>query len=584
MASCLTSLRSRSSPVTRLSRLLSLRDRTHLHSYTPLSIPIPIPIPILARNQSSTIKMADPDPDRTYESALRHLDSIQSNRHVTSLFSTPPPSTSSSNPPAQDLNAQAIPEMLSWLSRAGLTQASLASSRLRCIHVAGTKGKGSVCAYLTSILLSEPAAAAGRVGTYTSPHLVSVRERIQLDGRPISRPLFAQYFFEVWDAFTASARALSTSSSAPLDQQPQISEEELQGPATKPFYFRFLTILALHAFLREGVRSAVVECGIGGEYDSTNILPAESVTASVVTRLGVDHVGMLGATVPEIAWHKAGVCKPGRKCFALRAEGEDAEDTMRVLRDRAAEKKAVLVEVDAEGSGWQSVRSETGSLEGDFQRGNQALALLAAAEHLRVLEANPDKTWPGADSESLEALSARFATGLRSARLRGRCETLRDGSITWFIDGAHTSESLAETAAWFARKYEELPNAPKPVLLFNQQERDVAKLLGSLQEGIEKRLVLGSSAFSYAVFTRNDLRPGAAGESERDLSVQRTAAEAMERRTRLKNTIVTDNVSEAVERIRAIQRDEGVEVVVLATGSLHLVGALLRTLEPDGEL
>ncbi|XXH05471.1 GTP-binding protein of the rab/ypt [Hypoxylon texense] len=556
--------------------------------------------------------------DRTYESALRHLDSIQSNRHVTSLFTAPPPSSSSSSssstkPTAQDLNAQAIPEMLQWLSRAGLTQADLAS-RLRCVHVAGTKGKGSVCAYLTSILLTPPASPlAGRVGTYTSPHLVSVRERIQLDGRPISRSLFAKYFFEVWDALTASARAeaaaassSSSSSSSSLSsgqkQQP-ISEEELQGPATKPFYFRFLTILALHAFLREGVRSAVVECGIGGEYDSTNVLPASAVTASVVTRLGIDHVGMLGASLPEIAWHKAGVCKPGRKCFTLRVssggskEGEEkGDETMRVLRRRAAARNAVLVEVDdAELERWEreprATATATGtavdSLDGDFQKSNQALALLAAAEHLRVLEeerANPGDgaQLPGTHSEPLQVLESRFAEGLRSARLRGRCETLRDGDVTWFIDGAHTAESLEETAGWFAQKYKDLPKSPKLVLLFNQQERDVAKLLKGLHEGIEKRL--GSVNFSYAVFTRNDLLPAAAGEPGRDLTVQRTAADVMEKEAHDVKAIVTDNVGDAVQKIKAIQRDEGTEVAVLATGSLHLVGALLRTLEPDGEL
>lgn len=523
--------------------------------------------------------------DRTYESALRHLDSIQSNRHVTSLFTAPPPSSSSSKPTAQDLNAQAIPEMLQWLSRAGLTPASLAAAGLRCVHVAGTKGKGSVCAYVTSILLSPPAAsAAGRVGTYTSPHLVTVRERIQLDGRPISRPLFARYFFEVWDALTASARAEAAASGQ------RIPEEELRGPASKPFYFRFLTILAFHAFLREGVRSAVVECGIGGEYDSTNVLPADAVTAAVVTRLGIDHVGMLGATLPEIAWHKAGVCKAGRKCFTLRAEGEDGDETMRVLRQRAAEKNALLVEVDsAELEGWDRERVTAGSLDGDFQKSNQALALLAASEHLRVLAeeaaaANPASPHLRANEEPplLQVLGTRFASGLRSARLRGRCETLRDGDVTWFVDGAHTAESLAETAGWFAQKYEGLPSNPKLVLLFNQQERDVAKLLRGLHEGIEKRL--GRVTFSCAVFTRNELLPAAVGEPERDLSVQRTAADVMEKGAHGVKTIVTDNVGDAVEKIKAIQRDEGVEVVVLATGSLHLVGALLRTLEPDGEL
>ncbi|KAI1404880.1 FolC bifunctional protein [Hypoxylon fuscum] len=524
---------------------------------------------------------------RTYESALAHLDSIQSNRHVTSLFSAPPSSSSSSpssNPTAADLNAQAIPEMLAWLERAGLTQTALAQN-LRCVHVAGTKGKGSVCAYVTAILLTQPS-TAGRVGTYTSPHLVSVRERIQLDGRPISRALFARYFFEVWDALTSSARAAATLSGQP------VSDAELAGPATKPFYFRFLTILALHAFLREGVRSAVVECGIGAEHDSTNVLPAAAVTAAVVAQLGVDHVGMLGAARPRIAWHKAGVMKPARACFTRKltdASAEDGEATMQVLRRRAADKDARLVEVDdAEVERWGGAHVEGGGLEGGFQKYNQALALRAAAEHLRVLAGDAQ----AAGEERLDVLAERFASGLRTARLRGRCETREDGAVTWLVDGAHTAESLEEVARWFAAKRKSLPSPNSNstsktqfVLLFNQQERDVAKLLHSLHAGIARELGAGDAFFHSAIFTRNDVYGRRAGEPERDLSVQRAAADAMQTLSPRTESIVVDNVSEAVERIQAMPHGDGTaRVVVLATGSLHLVGALLRTLEPDGEL
>ncbi|KAI0837639.1 FolC bifunctional protein [Hypoxylon sp. FL0890] len=520
---------------------------------------------------------------RTYESALRHLDSIQSNRAITSLFSPPPPTTtpsSSGKPIAQDLNAQAIPEMLAWAQRAGITQNDLA--RLKCIHVAGTKGKGSVCAYLTSIL-TQPnvASVAGRVGTYTSPHLVSVRERIQLDGRPIDRELFARYFFEVWDALTASARAEAKRSGK------EVSEEELEGPATKPFYFRFLTIVAFHAFLREGVKGAVVECGIGGEYDSTNILPPEAVTAAVISQLGIDHVGMLGDTLPKIAWNKAGVMKPGRKCFTrkLEAGDGDGEETMRVLRQRAEEKGASLVEIeDKEVEEWGGVRgTEVGSLEGEFQKYNQALALRAASEHLRVLSGKPD-TQP--EAERLATLGERFSDGLRSARLRGRCETREDGDFTWFIDGAHTAESLEEVAKWFAVKRKALPADEKVVLLFNQQERDVAKLLGGLLEGIKRvpGVPQQTEIFDYAIFTRNDLQRRTADEPERDLSVQQAAADAMRNLCPQTKTNVVDNVAEAVEKVKSTLHNDGAKVAVLATGSLHLVGALLRTLEPDAEL
>ncbi|RYP28619.1 hypothetical protein DL766_005772 [Monosporascus sp. MC13-8B] len=529
--------------------------------------------------------------ERTYEAALARLSSLQSNLAATSLFSkprpAPPPSSSSSaasRPSTQDLNALAIPEMLAWLQRANITPRDLV--KLKCIHVAGTKGKGSVCAFLTAILTHPTVRPrAGRVGTYTSPHLVSVRERIQLDGEPISRELFARYFFEVWDAFTASARAeLASSSSSPL------SEEELQGPATKPFYFRFLTILALHAFLREGVASAVVECGIGGEYDATNVLPAEAVTAAVVAQLGIDHVGMLGGTAPEIAWHKAGVCKEGRRCFTRSLEGGDGEEVMRVLRRRAAEKGAELVEVDdAAVLRWGGVRSaEAGSLEGEFQKFNQALAVGAALEHLRVLENSSEPLSPTADSW-LRDLPPGFAEGLQSARLKGRCETHVQDDVTWLIDGAHTAESLEEVARWFASKRKMLAIS-RWVLVFNQQERDAAKMLHGLVQSIN-RFSAGKpkSVFSHAIFTRNDLQRRGDGEPEPDLSVQRAAAEAMRAVSRETETeiSVVDNVGEAVDRVRTLDeaaRQDGGRVGVLATGSLHLVGALFRVLEPESEL
>ncbi|RYP76593.1 hypothetical protein DL771_001662 [Monosporascus sp. 5C6A] len=526
--------------------------------------------------------------ERTYEEALARLSSLQSNLAVTSLFTEPSPaptpsssSSAASKPSTKDLNALAIPEMLTWLRRANVTPRDIAG--LKCIHVAGTKGKGSVCAFLTAIL-THPAVRprAGRVGTYTSPHLVSVRERIQLEGEPISRELFARYFFEVWDAFTASARAELASSSLSLP------EEDLQGPATKPFYFRFLTILALHAFLREGVTSAVIECGIGGEYDATNVLPAEAVTAAVVAQLGIDHVGMLGGTVPEIAWHKAGVCKDGRRCFTRRLEGGDGEEIMRVLRRRAVEKGAKLVEVDdAAVLRWGGVRSAgAGSLEGQFQKFNQALAVGAALEHLRVLENSSEPLGPTADSW-LRDLPPGFAEGLQSARLRGRCETHVQGDITWLIDGAHTAESLQEVARWFVSKQDMLAIS-QWVLVFNQQERDAAKMLHNLVQSVNRFTGWGSkNVFSHAIFTRNDLQRRKDGAPELDLSVQRATADAMRAVSPDTEISVADSVGETVERVTALDevaRQSGGQLGVLATGSFHLVGALLRTLEPHAEL
>ncbi|KAK8072533.1 Mur ligase [Apiospora saccharicola] len=537
---------------------------------------------------------------RTYESALSLLSTLQSNKAVTSLFSVPllPPSPAQNDGKPQDLNALAIPEMLAWLSRAGLSQRDL--TKLQCIHVAGTKGKGSVCAFLTSILVHSN---AGKVGTYTSPHLVSVRERIMIDGQPLAPDLFARYFFEVWDAFTEAARAElgrktgdwhssqdPAAKTARAEENDRLREAELQGPATKPFYFRFLTILAFHAFLCEGVRSAVIECGIGGEYDSTNVLPAEAVTAGVVTQLGIDHVGMLGGTLPEIAWHKIGVAKTGRRCFTRRLAGDEA--TMEVLRQRAAERGAELVDVPDEAvEAWGGVRAdaEVGGLEGDFQKYNQALAVSAAREHLRGFagseQVKDDKSTAVVDFSSIPE---GFAEALRQARLRGRCETRQEGNITWLIDGAHTAESLREVARWFASKRSTAANT-RHVLLFNQQERDAAKLLEGLYSGIQQNAPSPDTKaiFDKAVFTRNELQPRAGDEAQRDMSVQNAGAQVLSQLSPDSQTVVCDNVANAVSEVRNSEKAQGnktEKTIVLVTGSLHLVGALLRVLEPDAPL
>ncbi len=203
-----------------------------------------------------------------------------------------------------------------------------------------------------------------------SPHVASVRERIMLGGQPIAKELFAHYVFDTWNRLSATARR---ERGGAVDAEPAGSYD---GPATKPFYFRFLTLVAFHVFLSEAVRSAVVECGIGGEYDATNVLPPEAVTAAAVTRLGVDHVAMLGGTVEEIAWHKAGVFKRGVPAFTVRIPGQDG--AIRVLRERAVEKEAAgLVEISTENvEQWEGVPGAR--LGGAFQKYNMALAVAAA--------------------------------------------------------------------------------------------------------------------------------------------------------------------------------------------------------------
>ncbi|KAL7943134.1 Mur ligase [Trichoderma barbatum] len=475
---------------------------------------------------------------RDYKEALEKLALLQSNRIVTSLFEAPEKKT------PQDLNAAAIPEMLAWLRRAGYTPQDLA--RMRHIHVAGTKGKGSVCAYATAML-----AKYRTVGTYTSPHLVNVRERIAINGVPVERDVFTAAFFEIWDRLTEAA------------VKEGMSAVEAEGTASKPFYFRFLTILAWHIFLKQGVRDVVIECGIGGEYDSTNVLPAEAVSAAVVSQLGIDHVAMLGDTVEKITWHKAGILKPGVKGFTMKLR--DQPGVMEVLRKRAAEKNAELVEVeDDDVERWGGV---SGILKGDFQKRNQALAVMAVREHLGMRQDKP-----------LEDIPQKMIEGLQEAKLRGRCEVVHDGSAEWLLDGAHTKDSLEEVAKWSVKTH---LDADEPlVLIFNQQERNITQLLEDFV-GAVRREAGREEVFRYAIFTRNELTKPADGEV-RDVLVQEQAAEKMHSLVPGCDIKVFDSTPDAVAEARRLAQGQNGSKgkKILVTGSLHLVGSILQVLEP----
>jgi dihydrofolate synthase/folylpolyglutamate synthase len=243
----------------------------------------------------------------------------------------------------------------------------------RVIHVAGTNGKGSVCAMIESI-----ARASGRrTGLFTSPHLVTFRERIRVNGAMISE-----------EAVADGLNAL----------QNLIKKEE-----TPPTFFEITTVLALKHFSNEKVDVVVLETGMGGRLDSTNAVQS---AASVITSIGLDHQKWLGQTVREIAFEKAGIIKQGTPVISAPQPPEAGE----VIRARATDCAASLEYVQ------EPYELSPVALRGAHQKQNAALALAA----IRAAGIDVDQ--------------ASIARGLASVEWPARFQRWDEHTI---IDGAH---------------------------------------------------------------------------------------------------------------------------------------------------
>ncbi|KFP09114.1 hypothetical protein Z169_03820, partial [Egretta garzetta] len=314
----------------------------------------------------------------------------------------------------------------------------------------------------------------------SSPHLVQVRERIRINGQPISKELFSKYFWLVYNRL-----------------------EETKDPAcaSMPAYFRFLTIMAFHVFLQEKVDLAVVEVGIGGAYDCTNIIRAPVVCG--VSSLGIDHTSILGDTMEKIAWQKGGIFKPGVPAFTV----AQPERPLGGRRDRAQERECPLYlcpELDAFEGGQRVL--ELG-LAGTHQRSNAALALqlvsagcpsLSGLGELKEVSSGAKLVGRPVPLAPTFQPTDAMIQGLRDTEWLGRTQVLPHGPVTWYLDGAHTTSSIQACVRWFhqAALKQDKPHdgSEVRVLLFNATgDRDMAALL---------KLLLPCH-FDYAVFCPN---------------------------------------------------------------------------------
>jgi dihydrofolate synthase / folylpolyglutamate synthase len=275
--------------------------------------------------------------------------------------------------------------------------------RYPALHVAGTNGKGSTCAFASSALH----AAGHRVGLYTSPHLVRVNERIRVDGVEISDECFGQRILEV------------------LERHPEA--------ATSLTYFEFGTVVAFWHFAREAVDVAVVEVGLGGRLDATR---ACQPLVTTITPVSFDHMEYLGHTLDAIAGEKAGILKPGVPLVLSRQEPEALAAIERIAGPLGVpmlrEGRDFGLVSDPErglvytGPGL-SLEGLTLGLRGEHQRQNAAVAL-ASLERLSA-------RGPRVPREALRA-------GVAGARWPGRLEEL-GGAPPLLLDGAHNPAGVA---------------------------------------------------------------------------------------------------------------------------------------------
>lgn len=409
-----------------------------------------------------------------YQDAVRTLNTLQTNAGYLEQVKR------QRGDPQTQLEAMKL-----YLARSGLQVEDL--DQLNIIHVTGTKGKGSTCAFTERILRSYGL----KTGFFSSPHLVQVRERIRINGQPISPELFTKHFWHLYHRLEET--------------------KDSNSCVSMPAYFRFLTLMAFHIFLQEKVDLAVVEVGIGGAYDCTNIIRKPVVCG--ISSLGLDHTSLLGDTVEEIAWQKGGIFKRGVPAFTvLQPDGPLA-----VLQDRAQKISCPLylcppLEALEEGGPPLAL-----GLEGEHQRSNAALALqlarcwLQQKNHQGLGElkvSRPSVLWQMPLAPVFQPTS-HMRHGLRDTEWLGRTQVLRRGPLTWYLDGAHTASSVQACVRWFRQALlrGRVPRRGPEVrvLLFNSTgDRDPVALLKLLQP----------CQFDYAVFCPNLTEVSSAGNAD----------------------------------------------------------------------
>ncbi|MGO7611567.1 folylpolyglutamate synthase/dihydrofolate synthase family protein [Rhizobium ruizarguesonis] len=309
----------------------------------------------------------------------------------------------------------------------------------RIVHVAGTKGKGSTCALIEAGLLR----AGFSVGRYASPHVMHITERVSIDGRPVGEERLA-------DALGAALAAFKDARREATDGQ-------------RATWFDILTVSAFLIFSLEGVEWAVLETGLGGRWDSTNIVQSD---VAVITNIDLEHTEILGKTRAAIAFEKAGIIKRGATVVTLLPEADEAGA---VVSARAAELGS-------------AVRRPTLPADATIEQRNVALAgaVLDVLGKMSVMTKGAS-AMPEPLGEQLLDPST-----IEAARLPGRLEKLAvnvttggdNAKVNVVLDGAHVPFNLAAVLSDLSQ--EEKYRAPCIAVVSIAEDKDAAGLLSTM--------------------------------------------------------------------------------------------------------
>jgi dihydrofolate synthase / folylpolyglutamate synthase len=275
--------------------------------------------------------------------------------------------------------------------------------KIKIIHVAGTSGKSSTAYYVASLLKQ----AGQKVGLSVSPHVDEVNERVQIDLQPLTEKVFCKELSQFIDVVKATT--------------------------VKPTYFELLVAFAFWYFERQNVDYAVIEVGLGGLLDGTNIITNKD-KISVITDIGLDHVHILGKNIPEITEQKAGIIQPHNAVFMYRQGSE----VMNVVKERCLQQHAQLCELD---------KDEAADLDDipPFQKRNFGLAK-AVFDSLQ-------------ERDNLPKLTAGKLKTAAHINIPARMEIVEFNGKTVIVDGSHNAQKMAALAAGLKKLFPDQPIA-----------------------------------------------------------------------------------------------------------------------------